>query len=72
MGLSSSKVPPLPLTFDYDSADHPCSLTPPLDFHHIDLLAHFDRERIPERVVCIVIYRVHSCVILISSLLGPC
>lgn len=21
------------------------------DFHHIDLLAHFDRERIPERVV---------------------
>lgn len=22
-----------------------------LDFHHIDLLAHFDRERIPERVV---------------------
>jgi catalase len=23
----------------------------PLDFHHIDLLAHFDRERIPERVV---------------------
>jgi hypothetical protein len=24
---------------------------PALDFHHIDLLAHFDRERIPERVV---------------------
>lgn len=24
---------------------------PFLDFHHIDLLAHFDRERIPERVV---------------------
>jgi catalase len=24
-----------------------------LDFHHIDLLAHFDRERIPERVVSI-------------------
>ena len=22
-----------------------------VDFHHIDLLAHFDRERIPERVV---------------------
>ena len=22
-----------------------------LDFHHIDLLAHFARERIPERVV---------------------
>jgi catalase len=22
-----------------------------LDFHHIDLLAHFGRERIPERVV---------------------
>ena len=22
-----------------------------IDFHHIDLLAHFDRERIPERVV---------------------
>lgn len=28
------------------------SLIPTLiDFHHIDLLAHFDRERIPERVV---------------------
>lgn len=24
----------------------------PIDFHHLDLLAHFDRERIPERVVC--------------------
>ena len=22
-----------------------------VDFHHIDLIAHFDRERIPERVV---------------------
>jgi hypothetical protein len=42
------------------------------DFHHIDLLAHFDRERIPERVVCIMILRPHSCVILTLNLLGPC
>ena len=42
------------------------------DFHHIDLLAHFDRERIPERVVCIKILQVHSSVILISHLLGSC
>jgi len=27
----------------------------PLDFHHIDLLAHFDRERIPERVVGVIV-----------------
>lgn len=25
-------------------------LTVVSDFHHIDLIAHFDRERIPERV----------------------
>jgi Catalase len=25
------------------------------DFHHIDALAHFDRERIPERVVCVIL-----------------
>jgi catalase len=35
----------------HGSADHPRSLTFTPDFHHIDLLAHFDRERIPERVV---------------------
>jgi hypothetical protein len=60
------------LTFDYGSADHPFSLVPPPDFHHIDLLAHFDRERIPERVVCIMILGVNSRVILISNLLGSC
>ena len=40
------------------------------DFHHIDLLAHFDRERIPERVVSnlssFFIYYV------ITLSLGPC
>lgn len=37
----------------------------PVDFHHIDLLAHFDRERIPERVVSITPHKAtmasHSC-----------
>jgi catalase len=30
-----------------------CLIVSYKDFHHIDLLAHFDRERIPERVVSI-------------------
>jgi catalase len=46
------------LTFDYDSADRPRSLP---DFHHIDLLAHFDRERIPERVVCVTPIPPYAC-----------
>ena len=50
----------------------PARLRQPPDFHHIDLLAHFDRERIPERVVCIKTRFMHSCVILISNLLGSC
>ena len=39
--------------------NHCPSSSPPYaskDFHHIDLLAHFDRERIPERVVRISFY----------------
>ena len=71
MALFSSKVRHLTMTRD-PAADHPCSPTPPADFHHIDLLAHFDRERIPERVVCIIILGIHSCIILISNLLGSC
>jgi len=31
------------------------SSNPSPDFHHIDLLAHFDRERIPERVVGVLV-----------------
>ena len=46
--------------------------TSSLDFHHIDLLAHFDRERIPERVVRSLhrSIRLYSLFTLIT--LGPC
>ena len=41
----------LPIRYTPHSFDWPLYL----DFHHIDLIAHFDRERIPERVVSSVI-----------------
>lgn len=35
------------------------------DFHHLDLLSHFDRERIPERVVSVICLRFeHDLIIL--------
>lgn len=43
-GPSSSRV-------GIDFVDTIYLITVSPDFHHIDLLAHFDRERIPERVV---------------------
>jgi catalase len=44
---------------------------PSPDFHHIDLLAHFDRERIPERVVGVIVLQPCCYVIHISGHLGP-
>jgi Catalase len=45
----SSKVRPVDHnTIDLSLVTYICS-----DFHHIDAIAHFDRERIPERVVCV-------------------
>jgi catalase len=38
------------------------------DFHHIDLLAHFDRERIPERVVSLIKVLPHIASFHIASL----
>lgn len=53
MGLSSSKVCAFWILVIHHSAG-PLFVYVTPDFHHIDLLAHFDRERIPERVVCIL------------------
>jgi len=36
------------------------------------MLAHWARERIPERVVCIAVLRACFCTIHISNALGPC
>jgi hypothetical protein len=58
-------APPRQLRFLVPSAN--CRLTDSVDFHLIDLLSHFDRERIPEVVRSLI-----SCTITNSELAASC